>query len=278
MNKPKALIQSKTGICNRQSRISATAFTLVELLVVIAIIALLMAILMPALKRAKELGKRAVCFGNCRQLILAWGMYADENDEKIVNGAAGFSDRDMAWGDHRDELAWVDALPPEWDTVLQGLKDGALWPYLRNVDVYRCPTGRPGEGLTYSIMFSMNAVCHPEVQGVKGAHVKNRSKIHSPAPGLRLVFIDEGRMTPDAFAVHFKTEQWWDDPPVRHGDGTNVAFADGHAEYWKWKATETIKEGRARQDAPPKKWTPTTAEGKDDLHRMQTGCWGKLGY
>ncbi|MBL7152519.1 MAG: type II secretion system protein, partial [Phycisphaerae bacterium] len=227
MNKPKVLIQSETGVCNLEREKSATAFTLVELLVVIAIIALLMAILMPALNIAREQGKRAACFANVRQLILTWVMYADENDEKIVNGAAGFSNRDMAWGDHRGEVAWVDAISTDRDTALQGIRDGALWRYLKNVDVYRCPTGRRGEMLTYSIMFSMNAVCHDEVRGVKGAHIKNRLEIRSPSPVLRLVFIDEGHMTPDAFAVHYRSEQWWDDPPVRHSDGTNVAFADG---------------------------------------------------
>lgn len=254
------------------------AFTLVELLVVIAIIAILMAILMPALKRAREHGKRAACFGNVRQLILGWCMYADENDEKIVNGAAGYSYRRMGWGDHSKELAWVDAVSPDWDTTIKGIKDGALWPYIRNTKVYRCPTGRRGEPLTYSIMFSMNAVCHDEVKGVKGAHVKSRTEIHSPAPALRVVFIDEGHMTPDAYAVYFREESWWDDPPVRHGDGTNVAFADGHSEHWKWKAVETIKEGRARADLPPRKWSPKTPQGKEDLHRMQRGCWGRLGY
>ena len=56
-------------------------FTLIELLVVIAIIALLMAILLPALKAAREQGKRAVCLNNLRQLTLAWIMYADGHSE-----------------------------------------------------------------------------------------------------------------------------------------------------------------------------------------------------
>ena len=64
------------------------AFTLIELLVVVAIIAILMAILMPALQRAREQGKRAACLNNLKQLQLAWIMYADENDDKIVNGEA----------------------------------------------------------------------------------------------------------------------------------------------------------------------------------------------
>ena len=65
-------------------------FTLIELLVVIAIIAVLMAILMPALARVREQGKRIVCEHNLKSLTLAWVMYADDNDDKIVNGAGGF--------------------------------------------------------------------------------------------------------------------------------------------------------------------------------------------
>ena len=68
------------------SKRSGFGFTLVELLVVIAIIALLMAVLLPALSRAREQGKRAVCLYYQRQLTAAWMMYADDNGDKIVNG------------------------------------------------------------------------------------------------------------------------------------------------------------------------------------------------
>ena len=78
------------------------AFTLIELLVVIAIIALLMAILIPVLHRAREQGARAACLSNLRQLTLAWLLYAEDNDTKIVNGSTYFS--------RPGEPAWIGAL------------------------------------------------------------------------------------------------------------------------------------------------------------------------
>ena len=284
-------------ISNRKRGSFPTGFTLVELLVVIAIIALLMALLLPALERAREQGKRVVCLNNLHQLQLAWLLYTDDNDGKIVNGATGYSDTGpplINWGDHWDELAWVDvSFPPsDWDTVLQEIRDGALWPYASNVRLFRCPTGLAGEALTYSTMFSTNAVCHnwDGVYNGQGTHLKSLGEIHKPAH--RLVFIDEGAMTPDAFAVYYASQQerWWDDPPVRHGDGATVSYVDGHSEHHKWKGRWTVFAGLKsfmnhtgsyapgeQVDNDPK--TPPAADADfQDLYWMQKGCWGKLGY
>lgn len=263
-----------------------TGFTLVELLVVIAIIALLLALLMPALERAREQAQRMVCLNNLHQLTLAWILYADDNDGKIVNGATGYSNSNQPWGDHTNELAWVDAYSTtSHDEQVQGIRNGALWPYVKNIKVYRCPTGMIRdnmvvEALTYSIMFSMNAVCHAwdNVQEGNGTCIDHLSEIQDPSPHSRLVFIDEGYMTPDAYAVNYSIPEWWDDPPVRHGDGVTLSFADVHCEYWKWKAAETIEHGREAIIGSPVTWTPTTIEGYHDLYKVQKGCWGRLGY
>ncbi len=275
----------RRGLMLRNGVLRRAGFTLIELLVVIAIIAVLMAILMPALNRAREQGKRMVCLGNLKQMGLAWIMYADENDGKLVNGAIGYSNVDTGWGKHVNELAWIDAYSTtDPDVQIQGIKDGALWPYIKNVDIYKCPTGRRLDNglpqpLTYAIMFSMNAVNHTWVQGVRGAHVKNMSEITNPSPALRLVFIDEGKMTSDAYAVWYLQETWFDSPPVRHGDGTTLSFADGHADHWKWKGTDTIKHARDEENTGPNtSWAPSTYSGYQDLYMMQRGCWGKLGY
>lgn len=292
MNKRKICTAVET-ITNRKRGSFPTGFTLIELLVVIAIIALLMALLLPALEKAREQAKRAICLNNLHQLTLAWLLYADDNEDRLVNGATGFSNRNMAWGDHTDELAWVDRTHTTDMTIaMQGIKDGALWPYTGNVRLYRCPTGLVDNPLTYSTMFSTNAVCHnwDGVYNGQGTHLKSMGEIMHPSPAYRLVFIDEGYMTADAFAVNYSTEEWWDDPPIRHGDGATVSFADGHTDWYKWEGRWTVEWGRetigrhAGGSHPPghplpsgKVIQPTEADFRD-LHWMQKGCWGKLGY
>lgn len=259
-------------------------FTLIELLVVIAVIAILMAILMPVLKRAKEQAKRAVCFNNLRQLGLAWLLYADDYDGKIMNGDGG-TDHGTA---PRVEIAWVGKC---WDNYGSGIqlpvadqiaaiKKGAMWRYSKDLKLYRCPTGYRGEMLTYTIMDSMNAYPQPgNTRGrgpVDNLILKSKEQIKN-AP-YRIVFLDEGWVTPDSYAVHYDQEVWWDDPKCRHGDGITVGMADGHTEYWKWKGIETIKFGRNATWIYIGGLAPTTPAGREDLHNMQKSCWGGFGY
>ncbi len=271
-------------------------FTLIELLVVIAIIAILMAILMPTLNRAKEQGKRAACLNNLRQLQLAWILYADENEDKIVNGEADEGNDGqciMKTGRHTNEMWWtgddcaggyMQGAQLAEDMQIRAIKAGALYPYVKNENLYRCPTGVRGEMRTYSIVDSMNGLRRDgtyngnvgKLVGRTMLWVKKRPEITVPSPSQRIVFLDEGRVTPDSYATHYLNERWWDPPHVRHGDGTNVSFADGRSDYWKWKGKKTIEDGKLAN--PLHQMQPTTPDEYEDLHNMQKAVWGRLGY
>jgi prepilin-type processing-associated H-X9-DG protein len=69
---------------------------------------------------------------------------------------------------------------------------------------------------------------------------------------------------------------WWDPAAVRHGDGTNVSFADGHSDYWKWRGRETIANGKLAN--PVHQLPATSTEGKEELRMLQKAVWGRLGY
>jgi prepilin-type N-terminal cleavage/methylation domain-containing protein/prepilin-type processing-associated H-X9-DG protein len=292
-------------------RTKRRAFTLIELLVVIAVIAVLMAILMPALKRAKEQGQRTVCHGNLKNLMLGWLMYADENDGKIVNGAGGF--HYLRGGSHTEngdasgiiERAWVGrGWGQNWSSrnvdntgfteqqQKKAITEGALWPIVSEYGSYKCPTGRRNEAVTYAVVDAMNGLYRPgTTSSTNGGHpgavgarvnrtvlwVKKKSEIGVPPAAHRMVFIDEGAMTPDSFAVHYNPGPWWDDPPARHGDGTTLGWADGHVSHLKWNATETIERARETQHFyAGGNWRPSTEEGEQELKQFRKWVWGQI--
>ncbi len=256
-------------------------FTLIELLVVIAIIAVLMAILIPALNRAREQGKRATCLSNVKQLGLAWVLYADDNDNKIVNACTGVAGQGNVPADEDGWVHWAGYADETSETEqIKAIKDGALFPYVNSERLYKCPTGLRGEMRTYAIVDSMNGL-------PSGPRITNRMDIRRP--GERIVFRVEGWATFASWSVPYDSEAWWgsvvtqpgihaadnrhkDPPPVRHGNGTNFSFADGHSEYWKWKDPRTISYGKLEVGSGP------SQPGNPDLHMVQKAMWGKLGY
>jgi prepilin-type N-terminal cleavage/methylation domain-containing protein/prepilin-type processing-associated H-X9-DG protein len=206
---------------------NGAGFTLIELLVVIAIIAVLTAILMPSLNRAREQGKRTACLNNLRQLTLGWILYADDSDDKIVHADTG---RDDAW------VRWRGRGASE-EERMEGIRSGLLYRYCPDVKLYKCPTGVRGEIVTYAIVDAMNG--YDGIPGTKNLMVYRR--MQSGRPDERAVFLDEGMLSSNSWTIWYDQEQWWDQITARHGDGTNFSFADGHSEYWKWKDPRTIQ-------------------------------------
>lgn len=259
---------------------TAGGFTLVELLVVIAVIALLMAILIPALTRAKEQGKRAVCLHHLRELMVAWMLYADDNNDKIVRGDTGEYD-DI----HPGEIPWV---LQDWVSVIgppltmeekkEKIMKGALFRYTRDVRVYKCPTGQSENMRMYSVVDSMNGIYHPRINVGNGANmIRFRQKIRKPHE--RFVFLDDGGTGDSAmggFTVRVyknsdqNTQRWWDPPPIRHSEGTTFSFADGHTEYYKYRDKRTIDFGRKGIAQS----TVEEGQGNEDMRWCSIGIWG----
>ncbi|MBL7186535.1 MAG: prepilin-type N-terminal cleavage/methylation domain-containing protein [Phycisphaerae bacterium] len=282
-------------------------FTLIELLVVIAVISLLVALLIPVLRSAREQGQRAVCLSNLRQLTLAWTAYATEHDGKIVSGVP-FSSISMT---HMGRVvvggSWIGRafdVPESRSELVENPDKGDLWPWIKDVDVYRCPRGRPGHAATYSILPAVNGFpvegtlwaggtapgLREPVNRVNGTVLRltRLTDIFSPGAAQRAVFIDMGQTAAGrGFYVHYLYPKWHRSapPPIRHGDGTTISLADGHAEYWKWKGRETVEIPRVSipvrnvfREQLEADYEPQTEDGLYDLQALQRATWGRLGY
>jgi len=150
-------------------------FTLIELLVVIAIIAGLVAILVPVLRGAREQARRAFCLSNLRQLTTAWIIYADDHDGKLACGTAGGR---VGRGRKGVLEGWL--LPAFWNAesrsaLIDRPDKGTLWPYVEDVDVYRCPSSPPRHWATYATAASANQIGGNRAEGT---YVVGESGIH----------------------------------------------------------------------------------------------------
>ena len=285
--KPKAPRRGKSG------------FTLIELLVVIAIIALLMALLFPVLRSAREMGQRVVCLSNLRQLTLAWIAYAEEHDGWLVYGRGGTAPLNGGALKGWVGTAFNPYLNVTRAELMANPDKGALWPWIKDVDIYRCPARAwrwRQDGIrtwcTYNVVASANGgTLVPGTYVNKsylGQHVGSTvlrltrlTDMVSPGAGQRAVFVDAGVRNGayDLFYVDYLHPIWkFNSPPIYHRDGVTLTMADGHAEYWKWKGRETVEDVPPVSAPPFPVYEPQTEDGIYDLQRLQKATWGRLGY
>jgi prepilin-type N-terminal cleavage/methylation domain-containing protein/prepilin-type processing-associated H-X9-DG protein len=225
-------------------RAARAGFTLIELLVVIAIIAILAAMLLPALSRSKLKAQNIYCLNNLKQVQLAVLMYASDNRESFPENC-GSTITNAAWV--TGVLSWdLPPMPPNLDnTNVAMLTAGQIGPYVaKNIGVFKCPADTyPGAKGSRVRSISMNGFVG-DVLNINGMpdlspgwqRFLKTSDLTIPGPAMTWVLDDE---CPDSindafFAVRMQLPYWTDVAASTHNGAGGFAFADGHAEIKKW--------------------------------------------
>jgi prepilin-type N-terminal cleavage/methylation domain-containing protein len=243
-------------------RFATGAFTLIELLVVIAIIAILAAMILPALARAKQKTQGVYCLNNTKQMSLAWNMYAGDNTDKLApnsdGGQCGQTAGTAAW-----VAGWLDfgtGQPAGSNTNVQMLVNhdaypyGAyLGPYIKNPASFKCPADQSqsrisGQSYARVRSLSMNNYVGisydrtPSTWTVPSRYTQCHTFAQIKSPVDMFVFLDEREDSiNDGWYASDPDTKWQivDYPASYHGSAAGYSFSDGHSEIHRFRDART---------------------------------------
>lgn len=237
------------------------AFSLIELLVVIAIIVLLVAILLPALRSARETAKTNLCLSNQKQLAIAFHTYADDFRERFVGAYTNLDTHPESWVDYPRTGAGVIMSEPQLraasnvDAQIEACKRGRLYEYSSDYRVFHCPSDvrsvfKPNANtalafVTYSIPNYLNGDTAYDLT-VGGRKIFRRmSELWRPSDNYAFVEESDPRgLNINSWVLYLNQNRWIDPLTVWHFDQGNIAYADGHAEQHRWLDRRTIRMSR----------------------------------